>query len=151
MTTPSTMLTSSIARDSNTNSGTATYTFRLTQNPAMEASSRLLITFPSETQLTGSTACTDLSASALVCTHLSNVLTVDLGSSVINAQAEFGVIVSNVVNPPSFKSITGFYFLTQTSSGLNRYAELTSTDNLSNSVPSSFQSVSATFSNRQYG
>ena len=86
-----------------------------------------------------------------MCTHLSNVLTVDLGSSAISAQSEFGVIVSNVRNPPSFKPITGFYFLTKTSSNLNRYADLTSTDSLSNSVASSFQSVSATFSTRQYG
>lgn len=67
-------------------------------------------------ELTPSTTCTDLFAAVLVCSHSSNVLSVGLGSSSIVGLAEFGVIVSNVINPPSYKPISGFNFLTKTSS-----------------------------------
>ena len=102
-------------------------------------------------ELTSSTACTDLFASVLACSHSSNVLTVNLGSSSINALTEFGFIVSNVINPPSYKPISGFEFLTKTSSQVDSYASKTSTDTLSNSQPSSFSVVSAQYSNRVYG
>ena len=84
-------------------------------------------------ELTGSTTCTDLAASVLVCSHTANVLSVNLGSSAIAATTEFGVIVSNVRNPPSYKPVSGFEFLTKTASEIDSYASKTSTESLANS------------------
>lgn len=97
------MLTTSVSRNSDLNSGTSTYTISLTQKPEMEASSYLYITFPSKMELTSSTACTELDGSTpLTCSYSNNILTVNLGSSVISSLSQFGVIASNIINPPSF-------------------------------------------------
>ena len=105
MTTPSTMLSASISRDNNTNSADSTYTITLYQKPSMESMSYLEITFPSELSLPSSPTCTDLDSNTLTCTEALNVLTIILPNSTIDSVSKFGVIVQDVVNPPSYKPL----------------------------------------------
>ena len=70
----------------------------------------------------------------------------------IGANSQFGVIISAVRNPPSYKpTATNFTFETRTSDLINSFASGVFSTPFVNSVPSSFQLVSYTFSPAAYG
>ena len=65
---------------------------------------------------------------------------------------QFGVIVTGVINPPSFQPLTNsFTFLTKTADDVSSYALDTNTPSLSNTNPSAFTNLSGTFSPRTLG
>ena len=152
MTTPATMTSMAVTRVGNTNSQTGVpYTIRLKQQPSLSAGSILTVTFPTDIELTSSGACTDLLGTSIGCTIASNVVTVTLGSS-YSSLSEFGVIVSNAINPPSFAALnSNFQFATKSSTGLVSYATGSLQSSLLNTVPSSFGDIAFSFTPRIYG
>lgn len=71
-------------------------------------------------------------------------MTVSLGSAAVNTG--FGVIIANVKNSPSLKPSSKFGFSTITQSGLGQFSQNLSTVSVSTSKPSTFKSLTYSFS-----
>lgn len=123
MATPASMTSMSVSRNSQLNSDPAvSYTFRLRQVPALPAAYNLLITFPSVLPITNAIGCTTLTSVNLACTPSGNTVTIVMNSAV-SSGSEFGIIITNIKNPPSFAPITApFIFATRSTNNLLRYA-----------------------------
>jgi hypothetical protein len=150
MTTPADFYIVDVARSSQQNSALASYTFTLKQQAALIAGSLLLIDFPSDIAMTVGSTCTNLAGTAVTCSQTSyQGLVVTLEA--VGAGVQFGVVVSLVRNPPSYRpSTVNFVFATKTADQLSSYAYRTIVNSLTNSVPSAFSSVSYSFSPAAY-
>lgn len=143
-------LTVNIARSSQQNSALASYTFTLKQQAALPAGSLVIINFPSSITLNNNSTCTDSSSAILNCAQ-SGLQNLIVTINAIAQNTQFSITVSNIMNPPSYKPLSsGFVCTTKTSDQVSTYASGTSTNILTNSVPSLFQSISATFSPGAY-
>ena len=80
-------------------------------------------------------------SSSLGCSLSGSVLTVTLPSSQIASSTAFDVSVTDVLNPPSFAPAGTFTLQTKTSTSLYTYSYGLSSTTLTNSVPTSFDSV----------
>lgn len=150
MTTPADFTAVDVNRTSNVNSDKTTYTFKLRQQADLPAGSLLVIGFPNDIAMTITSTCTDLAGTALNCTQTSyQGLIVTLPT--VASGVQFGVIVSNVVNPPSTRpSTTNFQFQTKTSDQLSTYASRSITNPLTVSLPSAFANLTYSFSPAAY-
>ncbi len=147
----STMTSMAVSRVSSTNAQSTAYTIRLKQTPALPASAKLSITFPSSIGISNAISCTSLTGVSLSYTQSSNTVVVQLVSAV-SSGVEFGAIISNVVNPPSFAPLpSAFAFNTKSSDGMLSYAQGSHTSSLLTNIPSLFSSISGQFSSRVYG
>ena len=125
MTTPASFGVNTVSRSSNQNSALASYTITLRQEAAMPAGSKLFVTLPSELEMQSST-CTDLSSGALNCTLTSLVALEVTLNSAVTSNTDFGVVISNIKNPPSYKPLANsFVFTTKTADEISTYATVT--------------------------
>jgi len=88
--------------------------------------------------MNSNSTCIDLSANALTCTQTSlQNLTVTL--PVVAAGTDFGVVISNVNNPASYRPLaSNFTATTKTADQISIYANSTIAPTLINSQPSNF-------------
>lgn len=101
--------------------------------------------------MTANSTCTDLNSITLTCS-LSSYQSLTVILSAVSSGAQFGVIVSNVRNPPSYRPTTNsFNFTTQTADQVSIYSYGVYSTSLSNSVPSIFSSISYSFNPGAYG
>ena len=151
MTTAASFYVFSVTRASNANSVLTSYTVTLKQEAALPAGSLLFITFPTEISMTSASACTDLAGTALTCTQTSyQDLIVTLPAVVGSAQ--YGVIITKVQNPASYRPTTsGFSAQVKTSDQISIYTSQTLGAVFSNDVPSSFVTLSYTFTPGSFG
>lgn len=151
MTTPADFLTTSVASSSNINSALANYTVQLSQISPLAASSKLDVVFPAEI-VPQSVVCLLLSTSAvLTCTKNSQTVSITLPAAIISSSTSFGVIIQNVKNGPSLKPSGKFGFTTRTPNGLSYYSQNLATQNITNSKPSAFVSLTSSFSPQTLG
>ena len=124
MASPAQMTPISVTRSNFINSDeSVVYEIKLTQQVDLVAGNILYVTFPSDIEVTSSVSCTDLqSVNTLSCTEPSaNLVKIPLQSN-YPAGAEFGAIISGVINPPSTAPLNEDYeFRTESSSGLVQY------------------------------
>jgi hypothetical protein len=99
-----------VTRVSQQNSALNSYTVTLKQQAALILGSLLLVNLPNEIFLTANSSCTDLVGTALICTE-GSYKSMQITLDAINANAQFGVTISNIRNPPSYKpTVTNFTF-----------------------------------------
>lgn len=144
MTTPADFTTTTVTAASNLNSDITSYTITLAQPSTLDSNPGLAVTFPPEITPLANASCTSLTSVALTCSVNGQVVTVTLGSGV--SKSSFGVIIANVKNGPSLKPNSKFGFATITKSGLGFFSQNLATVSVTNSRPSSFKSISASFS-----
>lgn len=100
--------------------------------------------------MTLNSTCTDLNAVTLNCT-LTSYQAVSVSLSAISSGVQYGVIISNIRNPPSYRpTASNFTFQTKTTDLISIYSSGTIAPNLANSLPSSFSSLSYSFAPGAY-
>lgn len=151
MTTPAAFYILNATRTSQQNSALTYYGLTLKQQAALPAGSILLVNFPTEISMTILSTCTDLALTPLTCTQTSyQTLIVTLPS--ILAAAQYGLIVSNVLNPASYRSTaSSFTIETKTADQVSSYAKGTISTIFTNSQPSSFVALTYRFTPGAYG
>lgn len=101
--TPALCIGVNVGRGSSKNSDITNYTITLKQPSNLSPSSYLIITIPTQLQLTNTTLCVDLTDTVtLSCTITTNTITVHLPALTINNMTVFGLILTNVINTASF-------------------------------------------------
>ncbi len=151
MQTPATFTVVNVARASQQNSALTAYTMTLKQQAPLPSSSLLLINLPNELVFTANSACMDLLGAPLNCTQ-GSFRSMQVILNDITANTLFGVIITNIRNPPSYKpTASNFTFETKTSDLVNSYATGIYSTPFLNSVPSTFQQLSYTFTPGRYG
>ena len=149
MDTADSFTTSSMTRTSATNNAVTTYHFSFSQQSPLEASSKLLLTFPSDVTPSSSPTCTitlpAAQAGVVACTQDGLTLTVTLPATIIASGTTVEFDISDVRNPPSFKPSGSYTFQTKTSNSLYRYSYGIISPALTNTVPTSFENIDSLF------
>ena len=149
MTAPASFGVFDFSRANQTNAATTAYKFTLQQAATLPNGTLLHLTFPTEIAMTASSTCTDLSNVSVPCILNSlQSLTVTLPQTTGGSQ--FGVWVSNVKNPASYRP-TATNVTATTADAISTYASSTFAPAMANTKPSLFQNVSYAFANRIYG
>ena len=100
--------------------------------------------------MTLASACTDLNGNTLNCT-LTSYQAVAVSLPNVPAGVQYGVIISNIRNPPSYRpTASNFTLTTKTADLISIYAQGTIAPNLANSLPSSFTALSYSFTPAAY-
>lgn len=147
MDTPASFSSITVSRVSTTNNALTPYTFRLAQPSTLATGSMLYVTFPTDI-VPQTYSCTDLAGVSITCNYAGQVLEVSLPSTAI--KTSFGVVINNVLNPPSLKPSGRFSFETKTAGGF-LYSRTLNNASVTNTIPTSFTSITGTFSNRILG
>ena len=151
MATPAPFTISTVTRISQQNSALTTYTATLKQVSALPSSTILLITLPSQLSLSVNSACTDLGGIALSCTQ-GSYTTLQVSLNAVSGNSIFGVIITNIRNPSSYKPTASYFsFITRTIDLVSSYASGSVLTAFTNSVPSIFQQISYSFFPGSYG
>ena len=149
MDTADSFIDSTITRTSAVNYALTSYKFSFTQLSPLEASSIVMVTFPSDVVPSSTPTCTLTLPAALAgtlgCSQSGMTLTVTLPSTAIAASTLVTLSVSNVRNPPSFKPSGSYTLQTKTANNLYRYSHGISSPALTNTVATSFQSITFLF------
>lgn len=112
----------------------------------------MVVTFPSATQVQNNSACSisyNGATSNVSFTSSGNVLTITTPNYIINAGDLFTLIFTNIRNPLSFTTLTNIITTTYTSTGLYSYSSGATTNNMSNTISTTFKNISYTYSPRQ--
>jgi hypothetical protein len=145
MKTPADFADVQVNATSKTNSGVGNYTVQLIQGSTFLASSFLDILLPTEiTPSISTTKCFDITTNApLTCNVTSSLIIVNLSST--TSKSLFGVILTNIKNPPSLKPSGTFGFRTRTPDTIGIYSLNLSTVSVTNTIPSAFIQVAGQF------
>ena len=142
-----------VSRVSTTNAALTSYTVTITQVGALEANGLIEVTFPSRVQPNSNSTCSltySNATSNVVCSLSGQIFTVTSIASAIAAGTSFSLTLTNIRNPYSFTSVTGFSATTKTANNLYLYSTGTSSTSLQNTVATPFTSISYSYSPRQF-
>jgi len=149
VTTPNSFTFNQFSRLSNQNAAITTYTITLTQIATLQPSDLLFVTFPSSLVPYSNSSCsiTYMNITSVVTCGLTNYTfkIVSLSSSIIGGNI-FSITFTNIKNPLSYSPLTGFLVASRTATNAYAYSSSTSTNSLSDSVPSLFKSVTYLYS-----
>lgn len=150
MTNPASFNSISVQRNSQQNSATTVYQFKLRQQAELPAGSILTINLPNDISMSSSSACKDGNNGNLACTTIS-FQKIRIILSAVSSNNEFTVLVDNVRNPPSYRpNSLPFTFSTTTADQISTFAEGPFTTALSNSVPNDFTQINYRFTPGAY-
>jgi hypothetical protein len=151
MTTPAAFTIVQVTRTSQQNSALNPYTITLKQQAPLTSGCLLFINLPNELVFTTNSLCTDLVGTALTCTQ-GSYTSMQVTLNVVIGSTLFGVIISNIRNPPSYKpTATSFTFQIKTGDLVSIFTTGTYSTPFVNSVPSVFTQVIYSFTPGQYG
>jgi hypothetical protein len=108
MLSPSNFISTNVSSASSINNAINSYTIKLSQIAQFDKDSLLKVYFPLEIIPQSNILCADLTNFTLVCTKSSNIITINLATNTSNTN--FGIIISNILNPPSLKPSNQFGF-----------------------------------------
>jgi hypothetical protein len=153
-TTASTFSSHTVTRVSNTNAALTTYTVTITQIGQLEANGIIEVTFPARVQPNTNSTCSltyNSATSTVACSLSGQIFTVTSIPSAIAGGTPFSLAFTNIRNPYSFTSLTGFASVTKTANNLYIYSSGTSPTILQNTVATPFTSITYSYSPRQFG
>lgn len=137
--TPSKFSTNQISKISNTNGAYTTFTVTIAQIAALETGAIILVAFPSSLlpQATSTCSISYQNVTTIVACGLTGSTFKVFGiNTVILAGTSFSIIFTNVRNALSFNPISGFTVTTKTANNLYFYSSGSSTNSISNTIPS---------------
>jgi len=101
--------------------------------------------------MSANSTCTDLSNAVISCT-ISSFQSLSVVLPYIATNVQFGISISNIRNPGSYKpTTTPFTVITKSNDLISSFASGSFNQVLSNSLPSIFQTISYSFSPGAYG
>jgi len=140
------------SRSSNTNGDLNTYTISLIQLANLEQNAKVLVTFPTAAPPQNSSLCNFIyqgTTTPVGCTLSGYTFTLTTNSTVVTSGDTFSFSFTNIRNPLSFTALSGISTLTKTANGLYSYSSGSCTNNLQNTVPTSFKNINYQYSPRQ--
>lgn len=153
VTVPNSFKYNQFSRISNQNAAITSYTLSLSQTATLQPSDLLYVTFPANLVPYSNSSCSityNNVSSAVTCglTNSSTFKVVSISSS-ITGESIFSITFTNIRNPLSYSPLAGFSVLSKTANNAYSYSSSSSTNTLSNSVPSLFKTVTYLYSPQQ--
>jgi hypothetical protein len=145
---PSSFTFFQFSRVSNKNAELTSYTLNLTQTSTLEANAILRVTFPANAVPQSNSSCSlsDGTSNPVACGVTNGIFKIVSIGSAIPGGTPFQLTFTNIRNPLSFSTLSGFSASTKTSSDAYFYSSSSSTNSLSTSTPSLFKTVSYLYS-----
>lgn len=148
ITIPSAFTTNLISKLSNKNAEYTSYTVTLTQIATLEGGAMIKVVFPSSLLPQPSSTCSInyLGTTTVACGFISNTFRVFSITTAIAGGATFSITFTNIRNALSFAPVSGFQVTTKSSGDLYFYSSSSSTNSVSNSIPTQFAALTYQYS-----